>query len=201
MERQPEGAGPETTGNQQPAEAREQLQEAPRIYVASLSDYNDGRLHGTWIDATQPREDLQRDVQAMLAASPVGHAEEIAIHDYEGFGQYPVAEYDSLERVNRIAHGIAEHGLAYAAWAARCEPDELDRFEEAYSGDWSSTEDYADDLIDSLGLQQVIDQVVPDGLRPYVTVDARAFVRDLELSGMITTITHADGVWIFDGSM
>jgi hypothetical protein len=43
--------------------------------------------------------------------------------------------------------------------------------------------------------------VVPDGLRPYVTVDARAFVRDLELSGMITTVTHADGVWIFDGSV
>jgi hypothetical protein len=47
MERTPEGAGPETTGNQQHHEARERhLQEPPRIYVASLSDYNDGRLHG-----------------------------------------------------------------------------------------------------------------------------------------------------------
>jgi antirestriction protein len=137
----------------------------------------------------------------MLAASPTGDAEEIAIHDYEGFGQYPVAEYDSLERVSRIAHGIAEHGLAYAAWAARCEPDDLENFEDAYSGDWLSAEAYADDLIDSLGLQRVIEEHIPDGMQPYVTIDARAFVRDLELSGMITIVTHADGVWIFDGSI
>ena len=44
-----EGAGPESTGNEN--EEHEVLREdGPRIYVASLSDYNAGILHGDWIE-------------------------------------------------------------------------------------------------------------------------------------------------------
>jgi len=52
-----------------------------RIYVASLSDYNAGRLHGAWIDATQDADEIEAEVQEMLAASPEPIAEEWAIHD------------------------------------------------------------------------------------------------------------------------
>ena len=42
------GAGPESTGNED--EEHEVLREdGPRIYVASLSDYNAGILHGEWV--------------------------------------------------------------------------------------------------------------------------------------------------------
>src|SRR5712692_5350153 len=120
------GAGPKTTGNQEERQEEHEAlrREGPRIYVASLSDYNDGRLHGAWIDAAQETEQLHQDVDALLARSPSGHAEEFAVHDFEGFGQYPVDEYDSLDRLGRIARGICEHGLAFAAWAARCDHDE-----------------------------------------------------------------------------
>jgi hypothetical protein len=38
----------------------EKLQkDVPRIYVASLSDYNNGVLHGRWIDASSDPEDMQ----------------------------------------------------------------------------------------------------------------------------------------------
>lgn len=40
-----------------PATERPQ-REQPRIYVASLSDYNSGNLHGRWIDAAQDAGDL-----------------------------------------------------------------------------------------------------------------------------------------------
>lgn len=53
----------------------------PRIYVASLSDYNAGRLHGSWLDANQPVDQLNDGVQAMLASSTEPLAEEYAIHD------------------------------------------------------------------------------------------------------------------------
>ncbi|MEO0467721.1 MAG: antirestriction protein ArdA, partial [Pseudomonadota bacterium] len=53
--------------------------DAPRIYVACLAAYNNGRLHGRWIDATDPHEVWQQ-VSAMLAASPEPDAEEWAIH-------------------------------------------------------------------------------------------------------------------------
>ena len=47
----------------------------PRIYVASLSDYNAGRLHGVWLDANQDVEELQAAVDD--ANSLVSRAESI----------------------------------------------------------------------------------------------------------------------------
>ena len=43
--------------------------DTPRIYVACLAAYNNGRLHGRWIDATDPHK-VWEQVNAMLAASP-----------------------------------------------------------------------------------------------------------------------------------
>jgi hypothetical protein len=51
----------------------------PRIYVACLAAYNNGCLHGRWIDATTPDE-IWAQVRAMLADSPEPDAEEWAIH-------------------------------------------------------------------------------------------------------------------------
>ncbi|MEP0248115.1 antirestriction protein ArdA, partial [Roseibium sp.] len=51
----------------------------PRIYVACLAAYNGGRLHGQWIDATEPDE-VREEVRTMLATSPEPDAEEWAIH-------------------------------------------------------------------------------------------------------------------------
>jgi antirestriction protein len=54
--------------------------------VASLSDYNAGRLHGVWLDANREPEELQASINMMLAASDEDVAEEFAIHDYEEWG-------------------------------------------------------------------------------------------------------------------
>ena len=197
-----EGAGPESTGSNN--EAREKLHEAgPRIYVASLSDYNAGILHGDWIEADQEPDALSDAVQEMLDRSPTDGAEEFAIHDFEGFGHYGVSEYDSLDWISRVARGIAEHGPAFGAWADRCnqDEDELARFDDAYMGAWSSVEKYAEELLDDLGYLRAVDEAVPDMLQPYVRVDIAAFAHNLELSGDLTVAEHALGVWLFEGSM
>ena len=62
------------------------LTDTPRIYVASLADYNSGRLRGRWIDADQPAEAIREQIVEMLAESNEPIAEEWAIHDYENFG-------------------------------------------------------------------------------------------------------------------
>jgi antirestriction protein len=196
------GAGPESTGNQN--EEREALREdGPRIYVASLSDYNAGLLHGDWIEADQEPEELGEAVQAMLERSPTPGAEEFAIHDFEGFGHYHVGEYDSLDWVSRVARGIVEHGPAFSAWAERSDGDEDDlaRFEDAYLGEWSSVERYAEELLDDLGYLRAVDEAVPDMLQPYVRIDVEAFAHDLELSGDLTVVEHSHGVWLFEGRM
>ena len=59
--------------------------EPVRIYVACLAAYNNGVLHGRWIDAARGEDHIWEETRAMLAASPIPDAEEWAIHDYEGF--------------------------------------------------------------------------------------------------------------------
>ena len=63
------------------------MSEVCQIYVACLSSYVHGHLHGEWIDATQDEEGILAEIHTMLAASPVTElygevAEEFAIHSY-----------------------------------------------------------------------------------------------------------------------
>ena len=41
-----------------------------RIYIACLASYNNGRLHGEWIDATSDADDMGEQVARILRASP-----------------------------------------------------------------------------------------------------------------------------------
>ncbi|MGI8612416.1 MAG: antirestriction protein ArdA [Nocardioidaceae bacterium] len=185
---------------------REDEQPEPKIWVASLSDYNNGVLHGAWLDANRDPSEVHGDIQTMLATSPTTTrtgepAEEWAIHNYEGFGQFGLGEYDSVELVCRIARGIAEHGLAFAAYAEAMDGDEdaLGAFTEAYLGHYRSVEAYAEQLVDDLGYQLLIDAAVPENLRPYVRIDTAALARDMELAGDIHALSADDGgVWLFD---
>lgn len=190
-------------GGSQQAEIRPEHEprDTPRIYVASLSDYNAGRLHGAWIDADQDDDDLGTDIQKMLDSSPEPNAEEWAIHDYEGFGPLRLGEYEDLGAVAKVGRGIAEHGPAYTHWAeivGMGDPDELERFEDVYLGHHESAETYAEELLDDLGTFDLVERSVPEHMQPYVTVDVEGFARDLELSGDITTSEGDGGVYVFD---
>jgi len=79
--------------------ANEVKKETPKIYVADLAAYVNGRLHGRWIEANQPAEDIHQEIQEMLSESPEPSAEEWALHDHEGFGSFQLAEYEDIETV------------------------------------------------------------------------------------------------------
>jgi antirestriction protein len=75
----------------------------PEIWVGSLSDYNDGRLHGVWLDATLEPDELRDAIAFMLRNSYTRDAEEYAIMDYDDFCGLSLGEYESLETVSRMA--------------------------------------------------------------------------------------------------
>lgn len=179
--------------------------DGPRIYVASLSDYNASILHGRWIEATDDPETMQDEINAMLASSPSMKrygdiAEEWAIHDYEGFGELRLDESEALSTIARLADGIRAHGPAFAAFATLVgtrEIDGLEQFEDRYQGEWDSIETYAADLLDQLDADRLIADA-PQWLQPYLKLDTAGFARDLILSGDITEIERPEGgVWIF----
>ena len=177
----------------------------PRVYVASLSDYNAGILHGSWLNAAVEPEQLHDGIQQMLASSPTTKrygevAEEWAIHDYEGFGRLRLDEYTPMDTVSRIARGIVDHGEAFSAWLniTGATGDDIEsRFEDAYLGEWSNVEEYADHLLSDFELDELLDRTIPESLRPYVIVDVEGFARDMQLGGDITTDDSPNGVYIF----
>lgn len=178
----------------------------PQIWVGSLADYNNGDLHGEWLDAARDVADLQADIQVMLARGPAarrGEApEEWGIFDHEGFGELRIGEYESLDHVSRLANAVAEHGPAFAAFAATCEPDSpeatAERFDEAYAGRFESVVDYARELADDLGYERLLDEALPDHIRSYVHVNYDQLAHDLQVGGDIDTAFAEDGgVYVF----
>ncbi|RJQ79964.1 antirestriction protein ArdA [Pseudonocardiaceae bacterium YIM PH 21723] len=128
----------------------------PSIYVASLTDYNCGRLHGVWIDlgAGVDSDDVMNQIVEMLADSPAVRfgedwiAEEWAIHDHEGFEGYKVSEYHDLGEVMEAAEAIEQHGEPMALWLSlpdRSVADAITSFNDAFRGVWESPEDWAND--------------------------------------------------------
>jgi antirestriction protein len=179
----------------------------PQIYVASLTDYNAGVLHGEWLDASNEEAELQDQVDMMLTRSPSskaeGHpAEEWAIHDHQGFGSLQLSEYMPLGQISRIAQRIIEHGPAFAAWVSTfgVHDEDLDDFTDCYAGTFETVEDFAHDQLESFSLEQKLDEIVPEYLRPYVNIDTAGFARDLELNGYLTAVRcPGAGFWIFEG--
>lgn len=197
---------PLSTEIEQPGEVAEAEPRAgPRVYVASLSDYNNGVLHGAWLDAGVEPDELHVGIAEMLAESPTAKqygepAEEWAIHDYDGFGTLPVGEHDTVLWVTRMANAIRDHGLAAAAWASHVGGDlaEIERFEEVFLGQWESAEDYAENLFEEHGVHESVERAVDPWFRPYVRVDVAGFARDLQLGGDISVVERPEGgVWVF----
>lgn len=122
----------------------------PEIYVACLAAYNNGILHGEWIDANQDAEDLEMEIKKMLSKSPIPGAEEWAIHDHDDFGSVTLAEYESLENVAEIAAFIAEHGELGAVLFANFHDinDAKRAIEEEYYGAYENQKEFAYDYFD-----------------------------------------------------
>ena len=101
---------PETVNDMPDGESGGKDGETPRIYAACLAAYNNGHLHGRWIDATQDPEAIQAEISEMLGKSPIPLTEEWAIHDYEGFEGATLHEYSGIEKVAAMAAFIVERG-------------------------------------------------------------------------------------------
>lgn len=158
--------------------------ESVRVYVASLSDYNAERLHGAWIEVTDP-DTMMGEIQAMLSDSSEPDAEEWAIHDTEGFGSYQVSEYADLGKLVTVAGLIEEHGDIVTHLIDHFGGD-LDAanqaIEEEYQGCFHDLEHYAEQFLEDTGALQD----VPQYLHNYI--DYGAMGRDMELNGDIFTI-------------
>jgi len=174
-------------------------QETPRIYVASLADYNAGRLHGRWIDAAQSADDIRQIIQEMLNQSPEAVAEDWAIHDYEHFGGLRLSEFEDIDHVAAVACGIVEHGLVFAGLvrhfggASSVEEARM-HMEEGYRGAFDRLADYAQDLVEECYSDAI--RALPDFIRYHI--DYEGIADDMQMNGDIFTVECGRRVHVFD---
>ncbi len=161
-----------------------------RIYVACLAAYNNGILHGAWIDARQDEDAIRDEINAMLKASPEPDAEEYAIHDYEGFEGAPIEEYSGIAEVCALAAFISEHGVLGGKLVEHFGDleDAKTALEDHYHGAFKSTADFAQVLTEET-------TQIPQNLLYYI--DYELMARDLEINDVLSIETGIDQVHIF----
>lgn len=161
-----------------------------QIYVACLAAYNNGHLHGRWINAQQDAYDIYADIREMLATSPMEYAEEWAIHDHEGFEGASVSEYMGIDEVAELAAFIGEHGEIGGKLVGHFGDlgDARNAIEDAYAGEYRSLADFAEELTDETGR-------VPEHLRFYI--DYERMARDMEICDVFTLQTGFEQVHVF----
>lgn len=175
----------------------------PRIYVASLSDYNNGILHGRWIDCIDV-DQIQTEIAEMLRSSHypnvevehpdtgemVPSAEEWAIHDVEGLpfkGEHidldKIVEY--AEAIDDMDESEVEAFDAFIDNGCSNEVD-VDAFRDAYQGCWDSLADYAENWFEDTGS-------IPKDLPPIIAnnIDWKGIGEELRIGG---------DIWYHDGS-
>lgn len=142
------------------------MPDTPRVWLACLAAYNNGQLHGKWVDATDADE-LREAAAEVLRTSPVPGAEEIAIHDYDGFGAaltFNLGEYPNFELVATLGQLIEEYGAEFHAYCSAADVaydlrENADRiredFEDRRRGQWDNKEDYAYELVREIGWSNV----------------------------------------------
>jgi len=138
--------------------------ETPKIYVACLSAYNAGYLHGLWIDGTQQPEDIEDDIKWMLSWSPVADTEpcdEWAIHDYECWQGIQLSEYEDIETVSELAQLLEEHGKAYAVYYQHYGNNYAteEDFKDRYLGEYEDEEDFVYQMWESSGIIQQLEKL------------------------------------------
>ncbi|QLY30423.1 antirestriction protein ArdA [Nocardia huaxiensis] len=180
----------------------------PQIYVTKGMPLRAELTTGTWLDMARPPQDIYAELYAVLGTEEDAGVDRFYIWDYRGFGSFQVTTgaiglegVDSVEILAQIAHGIAEHGQAFAAWTSAHEDDpaSLDRFESAYKGWYASLAAYARHLLEPLHLEEHPRRAVPDVLKGYITVDYAALGDAMISEGDIIAVpADQGGVWVFD---
>jgi len=161
-----------------------------RIYVACLAAYNNGILHGAWIDANQDEDAICYAIHDMLKVSPIECAEEYAIHDYEGFCGISISEYEGIAQVAEYAAFIAEHSeLGGALYSHYGDIESAQKaITDHYHGSYKSLTDFAEELTEET-------TQIPDSLRFYI--DYEAMARDLEINDVVAIETGFEQVHVF----
>lgn len=161
-----------------------------QIYVADIQASIQRKKHGVWIDATLSEREMLRQINVMLANSPVKGASDFSVSMSEGFGGIRIRDGYSLADISKIARLIHMHGdLAIALVKRLSDVDEVyEAIETGYFGRFDSLADFARQNPNDLPKKLSID----------ATDDAyQTIAENMEGAGEIFSIVLGDDIHVF----
>lgn len=172
--------------------------DTPKIYVADLAAYNNGKLIGEWLDLSDydSGDEVMDAITELLekwSKESGEEREEFAIHDYENFDSSLYSEYmgegdfDIIIKSYKLAKekGVPTNVISYVM--NQYSPDDIeDWFDSYYYGYFDSDTDFAYEYVDMIG---GLENVGQDTLETYF--DYEAFGRDL----VINDFSEIDGYY------
>ena len=165
------------------------IQTTPSIWVGCLSAYNNGCLHGEWIDIPESVDELQESINKVLETSPEPNAEEWEIMDHEFLGTDPSHSLDDLVET---AAFINEHGAIGLALLEEWDLERAQKLMDVMQGPYKSVGDYVYDLVQEC----YITDDLPDFIKFHI--DYEGIERDWFHFGTMCSIDTPDGVYIYD---
>ena len=149
----------------------------PRIYVGTYAKYNDGSIDGKWIDLSKYNT-YEEFVDACRELHKDEKDPEFMVQDYENFprkwyheGGLPTEE--EFDKINEFYLMDDNEKAAYEAFVNYTNEDDIEKFHDAYEGQFDSATDFAYHMVDSIGW----DGIGQDTLEMYFDYDS--FGRDL----------------------
>lgn len=135
----------------------------PRVYMACLGCYNEGRYHGQWIDADDLEGEMdycslhkRSDGTYPMTNCKRLHHEEWAIHDYDGVPN--MGEHPDIAFLIEAMRCIKEHGDGFFRWfeqdswnMSHLKGELSERFQEQYRGEYDSPKAFAEEYAAEVG--------------------------------------------------
>jgi len=139
-------------------------EETPKIYVADLKSYNEGRLVGQWVDLTDydSGEEVSEKISSLMKEYSKkyhnGEETEHSIHDYENFdsslySEYMgEADYDIIIDTYKISEEKGIPAEVLQSIANDFSPDNLEEFvDERYIGEYDGDYELGENYVDNVG--------------------------------------------------
>lgn len=195
----------------------------PKIWIACLASYNNGVLHGEWVDLEPGLDHVNERIAHVLRTSKYPNtfrededgnryatAEEYAVHDYDddtGMGLSRFGEYPDLAKLCYLVEthsGMRYNKDGFAAYISDLSAEDVtsgnwseSQFEDRYRGAYDSFRDYADEQADEMIACYVPsnkqDRAGFEMLQRYF--DYESFARDLRFD--CSTVEHNGKVHVF----
>jgi antirestriction protein len=162
------------------------LDDTPKVYIADLAAYNEGKLVGEWIDLSDYNDgsEVMDEISNLLKkwSKKAGEErEEYAVHDYENFASNLYSEYmgeESFDKVIKAYKVSEEKGIpadVIGTIMREYNPDDIEEWiDEHYEGQFDNDTDLAYHYVDIVGGEENLDTKT---LKQYF--DYERFGRDL----------------------